>query len=41
MIERFTDSTLARTYLSLRKETLCLKFFKKQLENEDGDLLID
>jgi hypothetical protein len=41
MVERFTDPVLARTYLSLKKESLRIMFLKKQVENEDGNYFID
>jgi hypothetical protein len=41
MITRFTDPVLARTYLSLKKDSLRVLFFRKQLENEEGDYFID
>jgi hypothetical protein len=40
MIEQFTDPVLTRTYLSLKKNSLQIMFFKKQLENEEGDYFI-
>jgi hypothetical protein len=41
MIERFTDPALARTYLSLKKETLRTMFLKDQVESVDSDYFID
>jgi hypothetical protein len=41
MLDRFTDPGLARTYLSLRKESLRIMFLKKQVEKEDEDYFID
>lgn len=41
MIERFTDITVARTYLALKSKSLQLKFFKRQLQGEEGELFID
>jgi hypothetical protein len=41
MIERFTDITVARTYLALKTKSLQLKFFKRQLQGEDGELFIN
>ena len=37
MVERFTDPELARTYLSLKKESVRIMFLKKQMAQEDSD----
>jgi hypothetical protein len=41
MVERFTDPELARTYLSLKKESVRIMFLKKQVAQEDSDYFID